>query len=573
MPFFPRLRSLRLRLIFLALAVCFPLLVFICISYIAYDRITFKQKMVEDLTALSDIIGGNLEAALVFKDHLTADQVLASLKAEKNIRAAVVYDQQGRLFAVYLRQHRSVSLPTKPQKAGYTFGDDALTLFRPILVENEQVGTLYLRADLIQLSNRLIRFSIIAGLLIVVAVLGAYGLAARLQRTVSGPILHLSNVACRISENQDYSLRAQGQHRDETGFLIERFNEMVGQIEERDRALRQAHQELELKNRQLHIQLAERTRAEEALRQARDELERRVAERTAELDRAVRELQNEIAERKRTALELKRAKEAAEAANRAKSEFLANMSHELRTPLNHIIGFNELILDRQFGDLTPTQEEFLNDILQSSRHLLALINDILDLSKVEAGKMELEWSEVSLRPLLENSLTMFKEKAYKHRIRLTTDLDGIPEKIFADERKLKQILYNLFSNAMKFTPDGGSVHLRARRLPPTEGIPLEGGAGSPGLETEAVHLSVSDTGIGLHEKDLERIFEPFEQVDHSITRKYQGTGLGLSLIKQMVELHGGRIWAESPGEGLGSTFHILLPIKPQPKDQSEEGIV
>src|SRR5208283_2331187 len=159
----------------------------------------------------------------------------------------------------------------------------------------------------------------------------------------------------------------------------------------------------------------------------------------------------------------------AETASRAKSEFLANMSHELRTPLNHIIGFTELVADKQCGDLNEKQGEYLNDALQGSRHLLSLINDILDLSKVEAGKLELEAAEIHLRMLLEGSLSMVKEKAMKHGIRLSSDINGIPEAVQADERKLKQILYNLLSNAVKFTPDGGSVVLSTRHLSFREG--------------------------------------------------------------------------------------------------------
>jgi signal transduction histidine kinase len=246
---------------------------------------------------------------------------------------------------------------------------------------------------------------------------------------------------------------------------------------------------------------------------------------------------------------LAESRKAAEAANRAKSEFLANMSHELRTPLNHIIGFTELVADKNFGGLNETQEEYLNDVLDSGRHLLSLINDILDLSKVEAGRLDLDVSDVDLRHLLESSLVLIKEKALKHGIRLTMNLDGIPESIRADERKVKQILYNLLSNAAKFTPDGGEIELSARRLNGDQG----------GEDGEVVEVAVRDTGIGLRRGDLERIFDPFEQVEQSRNRKYQGTGLGLSLTKSLVELHGGQIRAESEGEGKGSTFRFTIP--------------
>jgi signal transduction histidine kinase len=267
--------------------------------------------------------------------------------------------------------------------------------------------------------------------------------------------------------------------------------------------------------------------------------------------------------------EMVKAKEAAEAASRAKSEFLANMSHELRTPLNHIIGFTELVVDKQFGALNEAQEEYLNDALHSSRHLLSLINDILDLSKVEAGKLALEVTDVDLRMLLENSLTMVKEKALKHRIQLSVDIDGIPETIQADERKLKQIMYNLLSNAVKFTPDGGAVTLLARHLSFKAGywltregqtvlLPMGSDEGSK-IQGGLMEILVQDTGIGISRGDLERIFDPFERVESLSGGRQPGTGLGLSLTRRLVELHGGKIWAESDGEGRGSKFTFVIP--------------
>jgi signal transduction histidine kinase len=308
-------------------------------------------------------------------------------------------------------------------------------------------------------------------------------------------------------------------------------------------------------------------RAQKALYRANVELEKRVKERTSDLISTNEHLQREIAERKQVEVDLKEAKQTADIANVAKTKFLANMSHELRTPLNAIIGFSELLLDKHFGDLNETQDEYLNDVLESSRHLLSLINDILDLSKVEAGKLELQPSDVNIRMLLENSLIMIKEKAMNHGINLVTNMDGIPETISADERQIKQIMYNLLSNAVKFTPDGGSITLAAKLGTGYSVVEHENADEQtstqyqiPNRDRNLVEISVKDTGIGIRPEDTDRIFNPFEQADGSSTREYQGTGLGLSLTKQLVELHGGKIWAESEGEGKGSTFRFVIPV-------------
>jgi len=257
----------------------------------------------------------------------------------------------------------------------------------------------------------------------------------------------------------------------------------------------------------------------------------------------------DISELKKTQVRLKESIYAAEASSRAKSEFLANMSHELRTPLNHILGFTELVTDEVMGNLNPTQKEYLDDVLDSGHHLLSLINDILDLSKIEAGKMELKTSDFDLKAILENSLAMIKEKAMKHGITLDTAIGCIPATISADLRKLKQVLYNLLSNAVKFTPKGGKIFLSAEPATNCKGLDAGGN----------IHISVTDTGIGLDTKDLKMIFDPFSQVENYKSKRFQGTGLGLAITKQFVELHGGAIWAESNGVNQGSTFSFVIP--------------
>lgn len=263
------------------------------------------------------------------------------------------------------------------------------------------------------------------------------------------------------------------------------------------------------------------------LRESYNNLEQQVEERTRELGEAITQL---------------------ESASRHKSDFLANMSHELRTPLNAIIGFSEVLLERMFGEINAKQKEYLQDILSSGRHLLSLINDILDISKVEAGRMELQPGPVDLRFVLHNALSLIRERATRQGISVALDVDAAVGTIEADERRVKQILFNLLSNALKFTPAGGRVTLAA--------APID----------DVVQISVRDTGIGIRDEDQSRIFEEFQQAGPG--KAVEGTGLGLALAKRFVEMHAGRIWVDSE-VGRGSSFTFTLPLhRPSPHDEA-----
>jgi signal transduction histidine kinase len=229
-----------------------------------------------------------------------------------------------------------------------------------------------------------------------------------------------------------------------------------------------------------------------------------------------------------------------ETANRHKSEFLAHMSHELRTPLNAIIGFSQMLEEELFGELNEKQMEYAHDINSSGNHLLSLINDILDLSKVDAGRMELDISDFLIPLAIENALTLIKERAARHGIAVNLEVDEQLKTFTGDERKFKQILLNLLSNAVKFTPDGGTISVNAK------------------LDNGNVEVSVCDTGVGISPDDQVRVFEEFRQARDNSTNASEGTGLGLTLTKKFVELHGGRIWVIS-ALGEGSTFTFVLP--------------
>ncbi len=295
-----------------------------------------------------------------------------------------------------------------------------------------------------------------------------------------------------------------------------------------------------------------------ALKRLSDELSRS----NEELQTMNEELRTMNEELQAQQKELSEANIRLEEASRAKSDFLANMSHELRTPLNSVIGFSEVLEDQLFGPLNEKQLEYVKDIGESGRHLLSLVNDILDLSKVESGKMELEYNNFLLRDVLDSSLMMFKEKAFKHGIKLSLDIASDADiEIGADERKLKQIMFNLLSNAVKFTPDGGSVKVEAKKMSGYEAEKKISTSQPPNLLTsDFIEITVQDTGIGIKPEDIPKLFREFSQIESPYTKTYEGTGLGLALTKRLVELHSGKIWVDSEYKK-GSRFTFTIPIR------------
>jgi signal transduction histidine kinase len=317
------------------------------------------------------------------------------------------------------------------------------------------------------------------------------GLSVLLARRLVRPVKQMRTAAGRIGAGA-YDERIEVRRRDELGGLADELNIMAASL-------------------QASVQ----------------SLEQKVEERTRELQQAL--------------LELSRKGRQLEVASRHKSEFLANMSHELRTPLNSMIGFSQVLRKRMYGEINAKQEEYLDDILSSGKHLLSLINDVLDLSKIEAGQVELEVATFSLRETLERGVVMVREPAVEKRVRLSLALAPAVDLVDGDERRLRQVVYNLLSNAVKFTPRGGCIDVASSRV------------------NGEVQVSVTDTGPGIAPVDHERIFEEFQQTDVGVDQR-EGTGLGLALSKRLVELHGGRIWIESE-PGRGSRFVFTLPIE------------
>jgi len=479
-------------------------LVLACAAFIAHDRLTFPAAERLDLSNLANALGQNCTAALVFKDQKAAAEVLTSMSAEVHIMSAAVYDAAGNRFASYKRANLPPGAEA-PLHALAKLGsnDRWLEISHPIVLDHESIGTLYLTSDLGELHARETSFLMIAGWVLLFAIAGVWFVASRILARIARPLLRLAEAAREVLAVKNYSVRVELADRDEVGQTILAFNEMLGEIEQRDDEL-QGH---------------------------RDNLELEVRKRTRELET--------------TNLELSGAKDRAEAASRAKSEFLANMSHEIRTPLNGVMGMVELALDTP---LDETQRDYLDTARQSADTLLSVINDILDFSKIEAGRLELDPVEFSLRNTLSLTMKMMALRAHEKGLELLCDVDdGVPDALVGDAARLRQVIVNLLGNAVKFTDRGEIAVAVAQDSTEEAGVRL--------------HVRVTDSGIGIPKDKQEAIFEAFTQADGSTTRLFGGTGLGLAISARLVAMMHGRVWVDSE-PGRGSTFHFTVRLEP-----------
>jgi len=491
------LRSIRQKLVAVVLLATFAALLVSVGALIAYDLRNYHRSLLGDMRTQAELLGRMTSAALAFDDRRLATDNLALLRIRPSMRAGAIYGASGTLFASYLAPGEKYVVPAMARSGQVTVEGNDMLLYQPVIENGELIGTVFLRAEY-ALVSRALDYLLVASVVMMLALLIAYLLTRRLGRILTTPISSITEVAREVVTTRDYSRRASRMSDDEAGELVDSFNAMLTEIEGRTGDVMRLN----------------------------EELEERVHERTMQL-----ELTNN---------ELELAVEAARSANAAKSAFLSSMSHELRTPLNAILGFAQILTSESLPTTLTQKKEFASHILKSGRHLLTLINEILDLAKVESGTMTLSMEPVALDDMLGECRGMIEPMGGPRKIRmLFPETTGAV--LLADRTRLKQVLLNLMSNAVKYNRDMGAVVFDCKFV-----------------SSDRVRLSVQDTGHGLTNEQLGSLFQPFNRLGQENGTE-EGTGIGLVVTRRLVELMGGTIGVSS-SVGVGTVFWIELAL-------------
>jgi signal transduction histidine kinase len=471
-----------------------------CSAFLRLAWFSLRDSMQQDYIMMAEAIGRNCSAALIFDDAKSAHEIIYALAQDHRILEAALFKPDGKMLAVYRRERVSLTpILLYSQPEGFEFRNDSLLVYHRIVFDGEGIGTICIRTSLEALYSLFTTVGIITIGIAVCALLLSYFISFRMQRLISQPILHLAKTAREVSMRRNYSIRAVRENPDEIGDLIDGFNEMLKQIQKRDEALSRHSESLALHSARISAMNVQLTAA----------------------------------------------KEKAEQGSKAKSEFLANMSHELRTPLNAIIGYSELLKEeleeRQHLDHMPD----LQRIETAARHLQELINDILDLSKIEAGSMQVNAEAFVVQATIREVVSTLKAQLEGNGNHFSLEYGNDPGIMISDALRLRQVLVNILGNAAKFTKNG-TIVLHVSRVQSDTG--------------DWVHLRISDTGIGISPEHQHRIFQIFSQVDSSTSRKYAGSGLGLAISRKFSRLMGGDILFQSE-PGRGTTFEVCLPAE------------
>ena len=502
---------LRGKLLAIVLSTTAVALILAGVTLVFSELSRLRRELIMDLRTTASIVADQSTAALAFRDQTAARENLRALRAKRHVMLGCLYDAGGNLFAEYHRAEGSgPSCPVAPEAEVGVVGETAAELWAPVTLEGTRTGTLHLRSDLAWIGDRL-RLQLLAlAASLGLAVLGAVALSLWLLRYITRPIGHLARVTAEVTASGSYDVRAERRTDDEVGDLVDAFNRMLSEVDARDRELREAKEDVELANTELLAEVRERQRAEEQ-----------------KADLLAREQE---------------ARREAEAANRLRDEFLATISHELRTPLNAIVGWVSILKAGKRDE--ATMDRAIDVIERNTRAQTQLVGDLLDVSGVVTGKVQLEIEDTDLAPIVRAVVDSLRPAIEARGIGVKLEVDGLPS-FRADPARLQQVVWNLLSNAVKFSREGGRIVLRGR---------VE--------EEDEIVVEVEDEGAGIREDFLPHVFERFRQQDSSTTRAHGGLGLGLAIVRHLVELHGGTVEAESDGPGSGALFRVRIPYVP-----------